>query len=414
MASDIKKFINPKFLKTIDLDLMRTLFARHFEKTASPLTFDGDPAATREQLTQYFDTPVTQWSEGIVADLHRVAELGSGEGMQIILNEARRQGVVIYPEPEAETKDQPPLKREAKHVAMHTYLHHREVFEAAADFQALRAPTAMAEFRGPERDVQADLTEEATDRFRQEMVKLFEQDLRGQYCRLGSYADDDEINLAVSHGTPIVTTPVVVGGEEQIIPLQEVKYAVLRYAPVDGLLRIGGIAKARQADVAEIFARHILDRTGFFSGKDARDLYSLDPISEAGPDFVFDHRFNDQILDVRIVAAAADRFERDDNDDDAKWRYVRTWESKDASGAALRHFKGSEVRFGRGWRLGEITFRVFFKTEAKRPAQVTVRLKPPGTLAFRRTRFEKAIHALVARNGLEKDRDAGMVVDAAE
>jgi len=57
---------------------------------------------------------------------------------------------------------------------------------------------------------------------------------------------------------------------------------------------------------------------------------------------------------------------------------------------------------------------VFFKTDKKRPAQVTARLKPPGTLAFRRTRFEKAVHALVARNGLEKDRDAGMVVDTAE
>ena len=31
-----------------------------------------------------------------------------------------------------------------------------------------------------------------------------------------------------------------------------------------------------------------------------------------------------------------------------------------------------------------------------------------------RTRFEKAIHALVARNGLEKDRDADLVVEAAE
>jgi hypothetical protein len=45
---------------------------------------------------------------------------------------------------------------------------------------------------------------------------------------------------------------------------------------------------------------------------------------------------------------------------------------------------------------------------------VTARLKPPGTLAFRRTRFEKAIHALVARNGLETDRDAGLVLEAAE
>ena len=115
---------------------------------------------------------------------------------------------------------------------------------------------------------------------------------------------------------------------------------------------------------------------------------------------------------MRIVKAAADLFDWDE--DEKKWRYMRTLESKDASGAALRHFRGSEVRFGRGWRLGEITFRVFFKTDAKRPAQVTVRLKPPGMLAFRRTRFEKAIHALVVRNGLEKDRDADLVVGAAE
>ena len=187
---------------------------------------------------------------------------------------------------------------------------------------------------------------------------------------------------------------------------------MLRYSPVEGRLFVGGVVKAQQGEIAELFARHILRRTGFFSGRDARDLYTLDPISDAGPDFAFQHRYDETIKEVRIVAAAADLFERDE--EDQRWRHVRSWESKDASGGALTHFRGSEVRFGRGWRLGEITFRVAFETGAKRPAQVTVRLKPPGTLAFRRTRFEKAIHTLVQRNGLEKDRDAGMVVDAAE
>jgi len=349
---------------------------------------------------------------GIIADLHRVAELGTGEGMQIILNEARRQGVVLHPAPETDDEDAAPVKHEAKHVALHTYLHHHRVFEAAADFQALRAPSAMAEFRGPERDIDADLTEASKSAFQAAIVKLLAQDLHGDYCRLGPYEEEGEINLVVSHGAPVTTTPVVAGDREEIITLRAVKYAALRYSPAEGLLRIGGVAKARQADVAEIFAAHILARPGFFSGKDARDLYTLDPISEAGPDFGFEHRHDDRIKEVRIVAAAADLFEWDE--DEQKWRYVRTWESKDASGAALRHFRSSEVRFGRGWRLGEITFRVFFKTDSKRPAQVTVRLKPPGTLAFRRTRFERAIHALVARNGLEKDRDAGLVLEAAE
>ena len=64
---------------------------------------------------------------------------------------------------------------------------------------------------------------------------------------------------------------------------------------------IGGVVKAQQADLAEIFAKHVLGRPAFFSGKDARDLYTLDPISEAGPDFAFDYRYDDRILDVRIV-----------------------------------------------------------------------------------------------------------------
>lgn len=412
MASDIRKFINPKFLRTIDLTLMKELFARHFGVGETPVSFDGDPAGIRSALARYFNEPVTLWTEGVIADLHRVAELGTREGMSIILNEARRQGVALFPEPASDADGDAPVKHEAKHVALHAYIHHHHVFEAAADYQALRAPSAMAEFRGPERDVDADLTEPSKAAFQAAIMKILAQDLHGDYCRLGPYEEEGEINLVVSHGAPVTTTPVVANDREEIITLRAVQYAALRYSPSEGLLRMGGVAKARQADVAEAFAAHILARPGFFSGKDARDLYALDPISEAGPGFMFDHGHDEEIQGVRIVAAAADLFEW--NAEGQTWRHVRTWESKDPSGAALRHFAGSEVKFGKGWRLGEITFRVFFRTDAKRPAQVTVRLKPPGTLAFRRTRFEKAIHALVARNGLEKERDAGLVVDAAE
>ena len=411
MGSDLRKFVNPKFLKTIDLGLIEELFERHFRAEARPVAFDGEAPAVRKALAEYFEGAVTVWNEGLVADLHRVADLGTGEGLQLILNEARRQGVVLYPDADADAGDPAPAKHDPKHVALHTYLHHHGVFEAASDFLALRLPATPAEFRGPERDVGADLTEEIVAAFRAAAMKLFARDLQGEYCRLGTYEDEGEINLVVSHGAPVSTTPVVDGDRERILPLRAVKYATLRYAPAEARLQIGGVAKAQQADLAEIFAQHVLRRPGFFAGQHARDLYTLDPVGEVGPDFAFDHLYDDRILDVRIVAAAADRFEWDE--DDARWRYVRSLESKDVTGA-LRHFRGSEVRFGKGWRLGEITFRVFVKSEAKRPAQVTVRLKPPGTLAFRRTRFEKIIHELIARNGLEKDHDAGLVVDAAE
>ena len=413
MGSDLKKFVNPKFLKTIDLGLMQELFERQFATEPRPVAFDGVAEAVRKALSEYFEGAVTVWNEGLVADLHLVADLGTSEGLQLILNEARRQGVVLCSQAHADPDagDPAPAKHDPKHVALHTYLHHRGVFDAASDFLALRLPATLAEFRGPERDVGPDLTSEVVESFRDAARKLFSRNLQGEYCRVGTYEEEGAINMVVSHGSTVSTTPVVDGDRERILPLRTIKYATLRYAPAEARLYVGGVTKAQQADLAEIFARHVLGWPGFFTGDDARDLYTLEPISLAGPDFAFDHRYDERILEVRIVAAAADWFEWDD--DEAMWRYVRSLESRDVSGA-LRHFRGSEVRFGKGWRLGEITFRVFFRAEAKRPAQVTVRLKPPGTLAFRRTQYEKAIHALIARNGLEKDHDADLVVEAAE
>lgn len=412
MAADIHRFINLKFLKTIDLGLMRDLFARHIRATEFPMDFSEEASSVRSAMIDYFACPISSWAEGLVADLHRVAELGTGEGMQIILNEARRQGVELYPEPEPDDEEDAPIKHEPKHVALHTYLHHPRVFEVAADFLALRAPSSPAEFRGPDRNVGSDLTETSKSGFKAAIAALFSKDLQGHYCRLGSYETDGEISLVVTHGSTVSLLPIVDGDSERIIPIRALKYAVLRYSPGEGLLRIGGVVKSQQVDSAEIFARHILGRPGFFAGPDARDLYTLDPISEFGPDFAFDPAFDERMTKVQIVAAAADLFVV--QGEDHRWKYVRSWESKDASGGALRHFKHSEVRFGRAWRLAEITFRVQFRTGAKRPSQVTVRLKPPGTLAFRRTRFEKAIHALIARHGLEKARNAGLAVDAAE
>ena len=214
MASDVQKFTSKRFLANIDLDLMRVLFARHFADGDSPVAFDGDPVGVRAALTAYFHTPVTDWSEGMIADLHRVKELGKESGLQLILTEARRQGVVLYSD--AERADDASTKFEAKHVALHAYLNHPSVFEAAADFQALRAPTAMAEFRGPDRDVDADLTEGTTDALRSAIRTLLAEDLQGDFCRITPYEGDDEISVVVSHGAPIKTMPIVAGDRERL------------------------------------------------------------------------------------------------------------------------------------------------------------------------------------------------------
>lgn len=411
MAGNLKKFVNPRFLKTIDPMFMRQLFERHFAGGVAPIAFDDEEADHRGLLAEYFDQPVNDWSEGLVADLHRIAELGTSHGLETILSAARRQQITLFEPADPEQTADAPAEQDPKHVALHVYLYHHNLFEVAADQMALRAPTAMAEFRGPERDVPADFTDDVGAAFEAAAAALFAQDLQGGYCRLAPYDEDDEFNLVLSHGAPVKTTPVVSGDREEIITVRAVKYAALRYNATEGRLLIGGVLKSQQVELAELFATHVLGRPGFFAGDHARDLYTLDPISEAGPDFAFEHRHDDAIHSVTIVAAAADLFEWDE--DAQASRHLRSWVTKDTNGA-LRNFATSEVDFRDGWRLGEITFRVFFHVGKKKPAQSTVRLKPPGTLAFRRTRFEKSIHTLIARNGLEKDHDFDLVVEAAE
>jgi len=85
MGKDIKKFVNLKFLKTINLGLMRELIERHaagtdgFDLTA----LDGDAPDARSKLIEYFKGPAGNWPEGLVADLHRISELGDADGAAI-------------------------------------------------------------------------------------------------------------------------------------------------------------------------------------------------------------------------------------------------------------------------------------------------------------------------------------------
>ena len=76
--------------------LMRQLFERHFAGGAAPIAIDDEEADHRGLLAEYFDQPVNDWSEGLVADLHRIAELGTSHGLEMILSAARRQDVTLF------------------------------------------------------------------------------------------------------------------------------------------------------------------------------------------------------------------------------------------------------------------------------------------------------------------------------
>ena len=80
-------------------------------------------------------------------------------------------------------------------------------------------------------------------------------------------------------------------------------------------------------------------------------------------------------------------------------RVARTLRSRDLNGDALRHFTNTPVSFGDSWRLGELVFRILFKSEGKRQPQVTVKLRPPGVVQFRRTQHGARVMTLIERTG---------------
>ncbi len=413
MAGNLKKFVNPRFISTIDLELMKPLLARH-EGSFRDFSVDllnNDEDHARSALHDLLTGSEDNYPEGLRGDLHRIAELGNARGLEIIQTQADRHGVDLFPEMKTGDEDTPNKAHDPKHIAVRVFLEHPDLFDAAADHMAMLTADRLHEYAGRERGVAIDLTEEKVEAFRTAVAALFRDAFLGDYCRVGDYDDDDEINLVVSHGSMVSTMPVVEGQVERVISVRQISHAVLRYSENTGMLRLARIRKAHQPEIAELFASIILERPGFFDGDDAQDLYTLRPVELAGPGFAFDAAYDPLIDKVLIIEAAADLMAPGRR---GYSRVVRTFRSRDLGGDALTHFGSTPVSFGGGWRLGELVFRILFKSEGKRQPQVTVKLRPPGIVQFRRTQHEARVMTLIERNGLMNDRDDLEVVDAAE
>jgi hypothetical protein len=413
VAGNLKKFVNPRFIKTIDMALMKSLLARHEGKykgfSVSLLNQEDD--AARAALQALLSGAEDSYPEGLRGDLHRIAELGDTRGFEIIQAQAHRQGIDLFPEMKTGDTDAPNKAHDPKHIAVRVFLEHPELFDAAADHMAMLAADRLHEYAGRERGVAIDLTQQKVETFRAAVAKLFRDAFHGDYCRVGDYTDEDEINLVISHGCMVSTMPVIEGQQERVISVRQISHAVLRYSENTGMLRLARVRKAHQPEIAELFASIILDRPGFFDGDNAQDLYTLRPVELAGPRYAFDAAYDPLIDKVLIIEASADLIAPGQN---GYPRVVRTLRSRDLGGQALQHFAHTPVSFAGSWRLGELVFRILFKGDDKRQPQVTVKLRPPGVVQFRRTQHEARVMKLIERNGLMNDRDDFEVVDAAE
>ena len=100
MSKNLKKFVNPKFTRTVDLGLLRRLMERHQTNIQGfdLAVFAGEPDQARDAVQNFFAGPEENYPEWLVADLHRIAELGNANGLQLLQEQAKRNGITIAPD----------------------------------------------------------------------------------------------------------------------------------------------------------------------------------------------------------------------------------------------------------------------------------------------------------------------------
>lgn len=413
MANNLRKFVNPSFLRTCDLGLMRRLMSRHKRalKGFELARLGGDTDLAREALYEFFAGPESGYPDGLVADLHRIAALGTAAGMRVILDRAESEGIRLVDRSDGKEAQQ----ADAKYIALKCFLDAHEVFNTASDLMLLETRVALDEFLGVNTDVPAKLDARTKSAFERAAREYFASKVMGSYCRVGWYHDGNEIKIVVVHGTEVRTEWVVDKKREKVISFRPLGTSVLSYDPVGGHLKVGGLAKAHRPGIAALFATHMLGRPDQFSGESCCDLYTLAPVEERGFSFAFDHRYDLTIAQVRIMEAQANR----KVPHPGKARPPQTeWSVtiNDRSNALVRMGQvAPTVTFGPGgYRLGHLKFQVKFTAEANRQPSVMVSIEPPRYARFRREVHEAQIMELLRRNGLCVEREPAPTALAAE
>lgn len=412
MARNLRKFVNPKFLDSVALSLLRQLFDRQpggsWDHT---VLFEGENDAARARVKALLQGPERDLPQGLVADLHNISELGTNHGMILLQQRAERLGVVIG------TGDaDPPHVLDPKHFALLAFLKYPQIFEAASDLMSFEARTSLAEYVGTEENVEPLLDEETKAAFSAAAGRVFQRDERSDYCRVGWYEDDDELNIVVTHGAPVTLRPVIEGEKENVISYRATEHAVLSYHAPSGRLKVGGVPQARRAALAAIFADTMLRRQDFFAGPDSQQLYSLTPVEKRGYAFQIDHAFDPSIARAEVTEVQLERVMTDTRTGEV--RVLSSLLVKDTRRNALLALQDvvpHGVNYGPNrYRIGHLGFRLQFAVPGERPGRATVKVKPPSQAVFKRHRFEGRIMELLRRNGFCYDRHATETTAAPE
>jgi len=384
---DVKKFANKKFLKTVDMELLR----QFFERFQDDIDLDLDaltPDSVYEFLTEKLgeDCPPE-----MLEDLHKISDMSTDLGMDLLQQRALLSDPPVTLVPMAETEDgEGGMHINPRYLSLRTYLEHRGLFAEAHRWLSFIHSSSPEEFLGIEEDVEVDLDDPTRIRFEEAAADYFNARYKGNYCKLSFFEDHDGINILITHGKYPVTTIIIDHDEEKPFTFREVRQDALGFNPQDGRLKVYAPVQEERAKLAELFADIILKRTDFFAHADCQNLYTLNPLND--DDFKLDGRWDSEFRNAYVNEVQISDGKRGGSALTA--RGPKALER-------LNSMNGDGDTNGWGFVYAKIRFE-FLIRQKKRTKMV--KIKPPSICTFKRETLEEKIMEHLRRNGFCQPR----------
>jgi hypothetical protein len=406
MARNITRFADRTFFHTVDLSLLERLLAQCGVTVG---TLPADRAERADALFEIFFR-ADEASLELHEALYSIMRLDNHNGMSLLLDLAAEEQLRLEAPIRADASGDPaPIT--PRHLALKAYLDHRQIFDHALDMLAFVLPRAPLEWQGWEEHVRPPSDGGAgREAFRKAASKYFQERYRGDFCDV-KWFGEDELDVLVVHGKHLQTILSERQGKEEPLTFHEIRTSTLRYDAATGFLKVTGQDDKDKEKLKVLFAKHVLKKSQFFDHADSRNLYTLEPLIEAGPSFSLTRGPDETLVKWAIREIQFDEGERQGKLRKRRPRWAHT----------VRHAHNAVAHLGQA--MPDLDFKTvrftLIKIELKflldgRPRPAVVSVKPPGICRGPQGKLEPRILTFLRHNGLSRSRRAPAVATAAD
>ena len=273
---NLRRFAQPAGLKAIEPTRLMKFLEPHEPYFASRglalISPNGSNGLDYERLVEVLMSPDTDTPKDLVDGLFFVHEMSTDEGMDVLLEEAQRNGISLDGKPDPTAAD----------VAVQVFLQDRRLLERKHAERYLTRPRSFEYFQAEALPVPVfkQPSPEILAALGLDLSNWFERKKRGRGSRVFAYPKGESIWFLVRHGDPFRREGSLNGSQSSSVFYRPEKHDVLVYEPALGELRMNACNKGEKEAYRLAFGRHVFGEEGFFPGT---GKYPLEPLRTSGP-----------------------------------------------------------------------------------------------------------------------------------